>query len=75
MKNRKLILFVVTIIFIYLVSYILIRKSNTEIFEVDGCPSEGCTLVRFPNETFYYIYSPLIQLDKRINHIEFRFKK
>ena len=73
MKNKTILLILGAVVFVYLFSYVWIRRSNTRIIEVDGCPTEGCTVVRFPEGVFYLIYSPLILLDRGVTHAEIIF--
>lgn len=55
---------------IYVSSYVLLRREYTQYREMDGCPSEGCESVTFPSDKSFLIYSPLILIDRFINHTE-----
>lgn len=61
------------ILFSYVLSYVVIRRNNTFQEERDGCPPEGCTVVLFSRGNVGLYYNALIRIDKRLNHVEFRF--
>lgn len=65
--RRKFFLPIVLIAVAYIASYWVVRKSNTVIYERDGCPSRGCVEVRFPGTGAYMIFAPLYILDKNTN--------
>ena len=73
MRNKLILAVSILLVFGYLFTYVAVRKNNTAISEMDGCPIDGCTRVYFEQGTFSFIYTPLIILDKRINHAEFIF--
>lgn len=73
MKNKIISLVLILIIISYLFSYILIRKNNTVITEMDGCPIDGCSYVYFEQGKVSLAFTPLIILDRRITHTEFIF--
>ena len=62
------------VVALYILSYAVIRDSHAWREERDGCPSIGCPRVDLPMAV-YYIYNPLIHLDRYVDHqTEFRFK-
>lgn len=73
MKNKLILAVSIFLVFGYVFTYVLVRKNNTVITEMDGCPIDGCNYVYFEQGSFTLIYTPIIILDKRINHAEFIF--
>ena len=68
-------LIVLTLLFaVYFASYVSIRWSNTYIEELDGCGHGGCVIVNLPQGRFYTFYKPLVFIDERLFHAEFRFR-
>ncbi len=52
------------VVSLYCASYYFIRETLTVRFQHKGCPVSGCEVVRYPGPAFYYVYNPLIHLDR-----------
>lgn len=62
--RKKIGLPLVLVALAYVMSYWVVRESNTVIHERDGCPSRGCVEVHFPGDGIYMIFAPIYILDK-----------
>lgn len=59
--------FLVILLLIYLVSYIVFRQINSEVWEKDNR-----TYVIFPdNKILYYLYRPLVYFDGKLTEKQF----
>ena len=63
-KFQKTMIALTIVAFLYYASYYVIREKHTVRFVLDGCPVSGCEEVWYPSGAFYYIYNPLIHLDR-----------
>lgn len=70
MKYKLFLPILIIFIFLYSLSYVLLRQIYTKFEERDGCPPDGCEYVLFPDNKLFLIYSPLILVDKTINKAE-----
>jgi len=58
---------------LYFLSYFVVRESHTTRDEKDGCPIAGCERVDLPIAA-YYVYNPLVHLDRYMEYqTEFEF--
>lgn len=63
-RFQRTMIAVAIVMLLYYASYYVIREAHTVRFEREGCPISGCEIVSYPSAAFYYVYNPLIHLDR-----------